>query len=140
MKTFALIYGVVFLLIGILGFFPGLLAPSDPGRELLITGFHGHLLGLFPVNWLHNLVHIAFGVWGLVAARSWFAARSYARAVAIIYIVLAVMGLIPVLNTTFGLVPLYGNDVWLHVLLAAVAAYFGWGVKAPPEAGRPVRV
>lgn len=36
------------------------------------------------------------------------------------------MGLIPGLDTTFGLVPLFGNDVWLHILLAAPAAYFGF--------------
>jgi hypothetical protein len=37
-----------------------------------------------------------------------------------------VMGLTPVLNTTFGLITLYGHDVWLHALLAIIAAYFGW--------------
>ncbi|WP_119679073.1 DUF4383 domain-containing protein [Indioceanicola profundi] len=134
MKTFALLYGIVFLLVGILGFFPGLLSPPDPAHEVVVTGFHGQLLGLFPVNWIHNVVHILFGVWGLAASRSWFGARGYARAVAVIYIVLAIMGLIPALNTTFGLIPLHGNDVWLHVALAAVAAYFGWGVKPPADA------
>ena len=71
-------------------------------------------------------VHLLFGIWGLVAARSTGAARLYARAVAVIYGALTVMGLIPLTNTTFGLVPIYGNDVWLHALLAAVAAYFGF--------------
>jgi len=33
---------------------------------------------------------------------------------------------VPPLWTLFGLVPLYGNDIWLHGLLAAIAAYFGW--------------
>ncbi len=45
---------------------------------------------------------------------------------AIIYAVLVVAGLIPGLNTMFGLVPLFGNDIWLHVILAVPAAYFGW--------------
>ena len=48
----------------------------------------------------------------------------------------AVMDLIPTLDTTFGLVPLFGNDVWLHVLLAAPAAYFGF-VHRDTEARRP---
>lgn len=36
------------------------------------------------------------------------------------------MGLFPVLNTTFGLIPIFGNDVWLHAVTAIAAAYFGW--------------
>ena len=36
------------------------------------------------------------------------------------------MGLIPGLNTVFGLIPLHGHDVWLHLILAAAAGYFGW--------------
>ena len=54
-------------------------------------------------------------------------------ATATFHAVLAVMGLVPGLDTTFGLVPIYGHDVWLHALLAGVAAYFGF--VAAPEAG-----
>jgi uncharacterized protein DUF4383 len=43
-----------------------------------------------------------------------------------VYAVLLVMGLIPGLDTVMGLVPLHGNDVWLHAGIAAVAAYFGF--------------
>ena len=67
---------------------------------------------------------------GLAVSGSIPAARIYARGVAIIYGVLTIMGLIPALNTAFGLVPLYGHDVWLHALLAVVAAIVGWGVRA----------
>jgi hypothetical protein len=125
-RYFALIYGIVFLIVGIAGFVPGLVIPAAPPAEAPVdTGF-GRLFGLFPINWLHNLVHIAFGLWGLAAYRTFSGARLYARVVAIIYGILTVMGLIPVLDTTFGLVPLYGHDVWLHALLALIAAYFGW--------------
>ena len=78
------------------------------------------------MNVLHSLVHVLFGVMGIAMARTYDAARTYARIVAVAYAVLAVMGLIPNLNTMFGLVPLHGNDVWLHVLIAAAAAYFGF--------------
>lgn len=131
-RTFALVYGVVFLLVGIAGFVPALVTPPEAGADLAAHAGHGRLFGLFPVNIWHNLVHIAFGIWGLVAYRGFSAARLYARSVAIIYAVLAVMGLIPGLNTLFGLVPLYGHDVWLHVVLAAVAAYFGFA-RRPAE-------
>lgn len=126
-RTFARVFGIVFLLIGIAGFVPGITAPhSHP--DVTVDAFLGLELGLFPVNLLHNLVHIAFGVWGLIAASSYDATRGYFRSVSIIYVVLAIMGLITVANlhTTFGLIPLYGNDVWLHALIAAVAAYFGF--------------
>ena len=124
--TFALIFGIGFALIGIAGFIPGLLSPIHGGEHMVIQGGYGAVLGLFPVNWLHSLVHLLFGVWGLAASRSVGGALAYARGVAVIYAVLAVAGLIPGLRTMFGLVPLFGHDVWLHVALAAPAAYFGF--------------
>ena len=131
-RHFSLVFGIVFLLVGIAGFIPALVTPPPTGPDVAVDAGFGRLMGLFPINTLHNLVHIAFGIWGLVAYRSFPAARLYARGVAVIYALLAVMGLIPGLNTTFGLVPIYGHDVWLHALLAIVAAYFGFA--AAPEA------
>jgi hypothetical protein len=131
-RHFALIFGIVFAAVGVIGFIPGLLTP--PGAEepaLAVEASRGRLLGLFPVNVLHNAVHLAFGIWGIVAYRSLGAARLYARSVAVIYAVLVVMGLIPVLNTTFGLIPLYGHNIWLHAALALIAAYFGF--RSEPE-------
>lgn len=126
-RGFALIFGAVFILVGIAGFFPPLLtAVHAEHPPLAIETGYGLLLGLFPVNLLHNLVHVFFGAWGLFGSRSLTAAKLYARAVAVIYAVLTVAGLIPLFNTLFGLTPLFGNDVWLHALLALVAAYFGW--------------
>ena len=129
-RTFAKIFGVVFLLVGVSGFVPGVTTPHDhPGADdVLVDAGLGAAMGLFPVNVLHNLFHVAFGIWGLLAARSFGGSRIYARGVAVIYAALAIFGLIPAakLWTTFGLIPLYGNDVWLHIVLAAVAAYFGF--------------
>ncbi|MGQ9426737.1 DUF4383 domain-containing protein [Gilvimarinus sp. F26214L] len=129
-RYFALIYGTIFTIIGIAGFIPFLVTPygiADP--DLAVTGAAGHLFGLFPVNVLHDLVHIAFGIWGLAVWRNTAKSKSYAKAVAVIYAILTVMGLIPALRTTFGLIPLHGNDVWLHLLLAGGAAYFGWAYR-----------
>jgi hypothetical protein len=136
-RYFALLFGIVFLAVGILGFVPGVMTmPQAPqAGDVAVNTDFGRLLGLFPVNVLHNLVHVLFGIWGLAAYRSYGAARTYGRAVAIIYAVFTVMGLIPGLNTTFGLVPLYGNDVWLHALLAIVAAYFGFVSRDAGVAG-----
>jgi hypothetical protein len=127
LRTFALVFGIVFLLAGAAGFVPGLVSPHTHPDMLMTTGL-GLLLGLFPVNLLHNLAHLLFGVWGLFAAKSDGASRMYGQVVAIGYGLLMVMGLVNSLNlhTAFGLIPLYGHDVWLHAGLAAIAAYFGF--------------
>ena len=126
-RTFALVWGIVFLGLAATGFIPGLLqSPAATDPDLSVDAMHGRALGIFPVNILHTLVHLAFGVWGVLAYRDWGKARAYAKAVAVIYAVFAIMGLVPGLGTTFGLVPLHGNDVWLHLLLAVPAAYFGF--------------
>lgn len=126
-RRFALIWGILFLVIFGAGVIPGLLQPphaTDP--NLAMDSMYGRELGLFPVNLLHDGVHLIFGVWGLLAYRSFDASRAYARITAVIYAVFVVMGLVPGLNTTFGLVPLFSHDIWLHVILAAGAAYFGF--------------
>lgn len=123
----AMVFGVVFLLVALLGLFirGGMGMESHPDQA-------PRLLGLFPVNLLHNLVHLAFGAWGLAASRSYSASRGYHRAGAVIYLVLVVLAFID--PTTFGLVPIGGNNIWLHALLAAGLAYFGFLHR---EAGVP---
>ena len=134
-RLYALVLGIVFVLVGIAGFIPALVVPVHPGDPpLAMSGSYGRLLGLFPVNVLHNLAHIALGVWALASCGRDGAARIFARGNAIIYAVLGVFGLIPGLHTLFGLVPLYSHDVWLHLVLAAIGAYFGW---LAPTAVRP---
>jgi hypothetical protein len=135
---FALIYGIVFLAVGVAGFIPGITTPHTHPDIAAQSGL-GLLFGLFPVNLLHNIVHILFGIWGLFASRSVGGARTYFRAVAVIYVILGVMGFIPGLRTTFGLVPLYGHDIWLHLLLAAVAAYFGFARREEPTVASPAQ-
>ena len=132
-RTFALIFGIVFLAIGVAGFIPSLVQPLHPGHPPVEYN-GGQLLGLFPVNTLHNAVHVLFGLWGLLAARSLGGSVTYARAVFIIYLVLTVAALVPNLNSLYGLVPLYGNDIWLHAGLALVAGYFGWVHRNPVNA------
>lgn len=129
-RTFALIFGIVFLAAGVAGFIPQLLQPAQGGA--IAPGMHHSLLlGMFPVNPLHNIVHLLFGLWGLAASRALGQAVLYARGVAIIYALLVVCGFVPGLDTLFGMVPVYGNDIWLHLALAIVAAYFGWVNRSP---------
>ena len=128
-RYFALIWGIVFLMLTATGFIPGAWVPAPAHYpHIAVDSWYGAALATFPVNILHNLVHLAFGIWGVLAYRSFDRARTYAKGVAIAYTLFLVMGIVPVeaINTTFGLVPLFGNDVWLHLLLAAPAIYFGF--------------
>lgn len=120
---------------GIAAFFPAFLAPDEAlERELLIPHAAGEFLGLFHLNALHNIGHAAAGLWGLLAYRGQRAALTYVRALAVGLAVVAVLGLIPRVNTLFGLVPLHGHIVWFHAVLAVVAAYFGFFKRARPQA------
>jgi hypothetical protein len=116
----AQIFGVVFILVGILGLVTGGMSMDT-----------SMLLGLFPVNVLHNCVHIIFGIWGLAASRSNEGALTFCRIGGAIYILLAVLGLIS--PSGFGLIPIGGNDVWLHALLGIglVAGAMSAAKKAP---------
>jgi hypothetical protein len=138
-RMFALVLGIAFLQVGIAGFIPGLtVAPAhDHGLAVQDPG-HGYLFGLFHVNLLHNLVHILFGIWGIIAYRTLDASKLYSQVVAISYAVLAILGLLPApINTLFGLVPIHGHDVWLHAIIAVLAGYFGWLAVRTPEEGTP---
>lgn len=118
----AMIFGVGFLLAAI----AGLIAPggmdmnADPATS-------AQALGIFPVNLLHNAVHLIFGVWGLAASRSWSGSKSFLQIAGVIYAVLVVVGFLS--PSGFGLVPLGGNDIWLHLVLGAGMLFFGFTAK-----------
>ena len=112
-RNLALIFGIVFLGLGILGMMPG-----------VVVG--GALLGVFPTNPALALVHAALGAWGLAAFMAWSRARTYARGAAFIFAALGLMGMVHGLDTLFGLMPLHGNNVWLHLVSAAVAGFVAW--------------
>ena len=130
-RSFALAAGIAYLLVGVLGFLPGITQPPPAGSpDLAVDAGYGYLLGLFPINVLHNVVHLAVGAAGLAAYRSLRGGRTFARGLAIFYGALAVLGLIPGLNTTLGLIPIFGHDVWLHALTALAGAYFGFAGRS----------
>lgn len=136
-RYFALVIGITYVLAGLAGFIPAL-GSERTTPDLIVDAQYRNVLGLFPANILHHLVHLAIGILGILAYRSYANARNYSRGLALVYAVLAVMGLIEAgnLNTTFDLIPLFGNDIWLHALTALAAAYFGF--MAPPATDAPV--
>src|SRR5215212_5453522 len=118
-RNFAIAAGVVYALVGLMGFVPGMNQPGPPDAPpMAVDSFYGYLMGLFPVNVLHNLVHLAIGAWGIYGySRGIPGSRAFARGLTVVYALFAVMGVMPGLNTMFGLAPLFGHDVWLHALM-----------------------
>jgi hypothetical protein len=138
-RYFALVFGILYILAGAAGFVPGLLVHSPELPPISVDTLYGRVLGIFPVNVLHSLVHLALGIWGVLAWRRFDASRTYAQSLAVIYGVLTILGIIPMTNTLFGLVPLFGHDVWLHAGTALVAAYFGFVAERHGEPVGTVR-
>ncbi|MDP4332244.1 DUF4383 domain-containing protein [Curtobacterium sp. A7_M15] len=121
----AFVFGVVFLIVGIAGFIPGL--TMDMG-SMSVAG-HGSmalLLGTFQVSVLHNIVHLLFGVVGLLAARSARGARLYLVVGGIVYAILFVYGLFTAgMADPANFVPLNSADNVLHLILAVAMIVLG---------------
>ena len=118
LQTVARVFGFVFLLIAALGFLAsGMSMEADPALA-------PRILGLFPVNAIHNAVHLLFGVWGLAASRTVSGAALFAKGAGAIYVVLAILGFIA--PSTFGLIPIGGHDIWLHALIGVVLLTVGF--------------
>jgi len=131
-RYFALVMGILFVLAGVGGFVPFVTPPPPPDfPPLTINTSYGLLLGLFPVNLIHNLIHFSWGVWGIWAWRRYASARLYARILAPVLAIFSVLGVISTVYTTFGLLPLFGHDVWLHGLEALLAGYLGYFYRLP---------
>ena len=116
-KTAALLFGIVFLLIGILGFVPGV-APDET------------LFKIFHVNAAHNIVHIASGIIFLIAAMAGAgASRAWFQIFGVIYAIVAVSGFVVGTGNTLWVVSNNPADTWLHVVLAVVMLFLGFGAS-----------
>ena len=113
----AIVAGAAFLLVGILGFIPGITTDFDD-IAFAGTDSQAELLGIFQVSVLHNIVHLLFGVIGLWAARTWVTARTYLLASGAVYLVLFVYGIVIDRDADANFVPVNAADDWLHLGLA----------------------
>ena len=115
-RTAALAVAVVFLLVGVLGFIPGV--TTDYGN-MTFAGHQSeaHLLGVFQVSILHNIVHLLFGLAGLAMARTASGARLYLIGGGAIYLVLWLYGLVVGQDSSANFVPVNSADDWLHLVL-----------------------
>ncbi|QYO64221.1 DUF4383 domain-containing protein [Leptolyngbya sp. 7M] len=122
----ALLLGSSFLLLGLAGFLFS--SGSDPANLVLAPGY-GKALGVVPTNYLHNAVRILVGVWGIATFTSLSGSIIYNQMFAVMYTAIAVFGLLPVTNTIFGTMPIYGSNILISALTAGIAYYYGF-VKA----------
>ena len=120
----AAVVGGTFLLVGILGFVPGI--TTDFGD----IAFAGHeseakLLGIFEVSILHNVVHLLFGVIGLAAARTIAGSRTYLVGGGALYLGLWLYGLVVDKASDANFVPVNSADDWLHFALGTAMVALG---------------
>ncbi|HUH15107.1 MAG TPA: DUF4383 domain-containing protein [Gaiellaceae bacterium] len=127
-QKLAWLFGIVFVLVGILGFIPGI-TENAPG-SFAGEDSDGSLLGIFQVSILHNLAHLAFGV-GIIAARKHATALTYLLVGGIAYLGLFLLGLLGVLDW----LPADDADHWLHLVLGA--ALLGAWLVSRKESARP---
>jgi hypothetical protein len=115
----SMLMGAVFLLVGVLGFVPGITSNFD---QLHFAGHHSEamLLGLFQVSALHNVVHLLFGAAGLMLARNASSSKSFLLYGGIIYLVLFIYGLVVPQDSAGNFVPVNMFDNILHLVLGVV--------------------
>ena len=116
-----MLFGAVFLAVGILGFIPGI--TTDYG-DMAFAGedSEAELLGIFQVSILHNIVHLLFGIAGLALARTWDGARMFMIGGGVIYLLLWVLGLAGATDW----VPTNTADDWLHLVLGVSMVLLGF--------------
>lgn len=121
LKKAALAFGVVFLIIGLGGFLPFLVTKDAQGMDLL--------LGIFMVGALHNVIHIASGIGALVGSQSESYAKLYFQIFGVVYALVTVLGFIGG-TSVLGILPVNLADNFLHLAIAAVTLYLGFGYNA----------
>ncbi len=120
----ALIIAAAFLVVGVLGFIPGVTTDLD---QLGVAGHHSgaKLFGVFAVSGLHNVVHLAFGLVGLTLARTYAMARAYFLVGGLAYLGLWAYGLFIDRGSAANFVPVNNADNWLHLGLGIVMVLLG---------------
>ncbi|HEV3408712.1 MAG TPA: DUF4383 domain-containing protein [Chthoniobacterales bacterium] len=122
LKTAAIIFGIFFIVAGIGGFIPAL----APG---------GMLFGIFMVGPVHNIVHLASGAVALFCAFAGAgAARKYFQIFGVVYALVAVIGFFYGNSPIMGVMEHNNHDIWLHILIAAAALYFGFAARDTADA------
>lgn len=113
MQKIAKLFGIIFIAIGILGFVPGITS-------------NGHLLGIFEVNTLHNIIHLLSGIIALMMAGSAMKAKTFFKFFGVIYGLITILGFLQG-NTVLGLIGVNVADNLLHLAITIIALILGFG-------------
>jgi hypothetical protein len=125
-QLLTLLFGATFILVGILGFVPGVTSHLYGGLDFAGHNSQAKLFHVFQVSWLHNIVHIAFGLVGLAFASSEATARIYLIGGGVVYLVLWFYGLLIDQSGGANFVPFNTADNWLHFALGAGMIVLGF--------------
>ena len=126
-RAVVLVLGVVYALAGALGFVGEPFVTDASRGDAQSPG--GDLLGIFPINALHNVVHLLIGAALLVGATAHERALPAARIVGGVYAVVGLLGFVS--PDTFGLMPIGGPDILLHLLTAAILLSVSFTIRGP---------
>lgn len=144
-RIFVLAFGLVYTLVGILGF----VGTAVTGQTGFVDGT-GELLDIFAINPAHNVVHLAAGVLAILAAARNDLSRFFAQIFGVVFLLLAIWGFALVgatgteIEEILGFLPVNAADNWLHLATAAALLFFGlvpWAWRTPVFGGeaRPVQ-
>ena len=123
LQTAALLFGLVYLVVGVAGFIPGITTDYD---DLTAFDHEGaKLVGIVGVNVLENVVHLLYGVAGLAVARSWAASRAYFLGGGFVLLVLWIYGLAIDKDSAANFVGLNAASDWVHFALGATMVTLG---------------
>jgi Domain of unknown function (DUF4383) len=128
-QLLTMLIGATFILVGILGFIPGITSHLYEGLDFAGHNSQAKLLHIFQVSWLHNIVHIAFGLVGVAFARTWATARLYLIGGGVVYLVLWFYGLLIDQQGGANFVPLNTPDNWLHFMLGVTMIGLGFATS-----------
>jgi hypothetical protein len=131
-QSVAMLFGAVFLLVGILGFIPGITTNYDD-LGFAGTDSQAELLGIFQVSILHNIVHLAFGIAGLALAKTLEGARTFLIGGGVIYLVLWLYGLLIDKGGDANFIPMNTADTWLHFVLGVALIGSGFLLSREPR-------
>jgi hypothetical protein len=132
----AMLFGIIFLAVGVLGFIPGITTNYDGLTTFDDVG--AKLLGIFGINILENVVHLLFGVAGLAAASSWAASKNYFVGGGVIYLVVWLYGLIIDLSSSANIIGVNAAANWLHFVLGVALIGVGFLLSRRVLADRAV--
>jgi hypothetical protein len=122
-QNLAMLLGAVFLLVGVAGFIPGITQNYD---ELTNFGEEGaELLGIFGINIIENIVHLAFGLVGLAMARTPSGARTFLIGGGVVYLVIWIYGILIDLDSDANFIGVNDAGNWLHLALGVAMVVGG---------------